>query len=164
MFMSIIFCQQRPGEPIAAFHLLPIPHSALHIQKKSILPVRLWIIRYCHIATWWLSVLRCCLTARGSGVQPRTWPFCLELACPAIQKVQRLDKICFQYNPSEVLFFLSQHLVHRAANSFGAFHHEACLPCLLQEDVPQQYRLYQPPRPHGGLITLNLFSSCFVFQ
>lgn len=59
--------------------------------------------------------------------------------------------------------FPPQHLVHRAADSSGALHHEACLPRLLQKDVPQQYRLHQSPRPHGGVITLHKSFIFFMF-
>ena len=62
--------------------------------------------------------------------------------------------------------FLPQHLVHGAADSSGALHHEACLPCLLQADVPQQYCLRQPSGSNGGLIMLSnhlAFSHFFVF-
>lgn len=42
VFPVFIWCHltQWSGEPAAAFHLLPIPHSSLHVQKKSLLPVR----------------------------------------------------------------------------------------------------------------------------
>uniref|UniRef100_H3D689 Transmembrane protein 33 n=1 Tax=Tetraodon nigroviridis TaxID=99883 RepID=H3D689_TETNG len=48
---------------------------------------------------------------------------------------------------------LLPHLVHRAANSSGAFHHEASLSSLLQENMSQQYRLRQPSGTHRGLIS-----------
>lgn len=59
--------------------------------------------------------------------------------------------------------FPLQHLIHRAANSSWALHHEASLPCLLQEDMSQQYRLHQPSCTHGGLISPWLFLSFFFF-
>lgn len=48
----------------------------------------------------------------------------------------------------------SQHPILRAADSAGAFHHEARMPSLLQKDVPQQYLLYEPPGPHRSVTLL----------
>lgn len=61
---------------------------------------------------------------------------------------------------------LHQNVVYWTADSSGALCHEACLPCLLQEDVPQQHRLHQPACPHRGLIITNyvsLFFYCCFF-
>lgn len=67
----------------------------------------------------------------------------------------------------KVSLFPPQHLVYRAANSSGALHNEASLPCLLQENMSQQYCLHQPSCTHGGLISpcwcLSLIF-CFLFS
>lgn len=161
ILMSVIFCQQWPGEPIAAFHLLPVPHAALHLQKKSILPVRLWFC--CPVVAQRLSVQCCCLTAGGSEAQTWMWPFCVESACPAIQRsqcwgftVEIIWMKHFSFHRSTLfteLRILLEHFIMKPA--CPAFFRRMCL-----SSIAFISRL----APTGVWSHYLLFSSCYVFQ